>query len=105
MRLLAFISICFLVSLSPALISCAQKQEIADTPEARTQRAQELARFEIENGVLANTLDQGASLALDYSLDALKLELGRELTAEEKLRAREILREALGDVFTPQKWE
>jgi hypothetical protein len=69
------------------------------------EKARALASFQIEKGVLASTLDQGADLALDYSLDALKLELGRELTPDEKQRARSVLREALEGIYTPERWE
>jgi hypothetical protein len=85
--------------------ACAGGGQIANTPEMREQVARKIVRLEIESGGLDQRLDQGADLAQAYSLDTLRLELGRELTDQELERVRQIMRSVLGEFLTPELWE
>jgi len=85
--------------------ACAGAAPIADSPEAREEKARAIVRLEIENGGLDERLDRGAELARAYSLDALKLELGRELTVDEQQAVLEIMRSVLGEYLTAEAWE
>lgn len=74
-----------------------------DTPELRLEKAQALARLEVEGGGLEETLDLGASLAAESTADALVLELGREPTAEEQAAVKRVMRSSLAEVLTAEK--
>jgi len=74
----------------PARVSEDQRPELAGT----------LAQVFVDAGSHEQMLDEGADLALDYSIDALKLELGRELTEDEAARVRQILHDVLGEFVT-----
>jgi len=39
-----------------------------------------------------------------YSLETLKIELGRELSDEERATVRRIMRDALAEIITPESW-
>ena len=90
--------------LAPA-IGCAATVGTADSPETRAEIAGELARLSVETGTLERALDSGADLAWGASAETLQLELGRQLTAQEEGRVRDILRVALREFLTPQLWE
>jgi len=85
--------------------NCGDAGQIEDSPEARTELAHKIVKLEIENGDLDQRLDQGADLAQAYSLDTLRLELGRELTDQELDRVREVMRSVLGEFLTDEVWE
>jgi hypothetical protein len=85
--------------------SCGDAAHIEDSPEARIEMARKVVKLEIENGDLDQRLDRGADLAQAYSLDTLRLELGRELTDQELDRVREIMRSVLGEFLTAEAWE
>lgn len=92
-----------LVSLA-VIGACGGTAQIEDTPETRAQMAQRIVKLEIESGDLDQRLDRGADLGQAYSLDALRLELGRELTAQELDRVREVMRSVLGEFLTEEIW-
>lgn len=79
-------------------------QHVADSPEARQAEAQTFARLSIEGGSLNRALEKAAALGEAYSLDTLKIEVGRELTDAEREAVREIMRNALGEILTPEIW-
>jgi hypothetical protein len=85
--------------------ACGGAGQIEDTPEMRAEIAREIVRLEIEAGDLDQRLDRGADLAQAYSLDTIRLELGRELTDRELERVREIMRSVLGEFLTAELWE
>jgi len=89
--------------LSAALLlgACAQP---ADTPEARLEKAREVAQLEVDGGALADALNLGADIAWTASADALAMELGRPVTEEEEGRVRGIFRDALAEFLTPEAW-
>ncbi len=87
------------------MIACAAPVP-PDTPELRIEKAGELAALELnDGGGYEETLDLGASFAGDATSDALVLELGRELTDEEELQVRAVMRNALAEVLTPEEWQ
>jgi hypothetical protein len=67
--------------------------------------AEEMARLSIDGGSLSRALDLGAAAALDSSVEALELKLGRGLSEGEAQQVREILRSALAEIVTPDSWE
>ena len=77
----------------------------ADTPEARQELAQKIARMEAASGALDQTLDLGAALAFDSTRDTLVFELGREVTEEDAARVTAIMRSALAEVLTIEHFE
>lgn len=77
---------------------------VADSPEARQTEAKTFARLSIEGGSLSEALEKGAELGEAYSLETLKVELGRELSDAERETVRGIMRDALGEVLTPELW-
>lgn len=85
--------------------ACGGAGQVEDTPETRIQMARTIVKLEIESGDLDQRLDRGADLAQAYSLDTLRLELGRELTDQELDRVREIMRSVLGEFLTAEIWE
>jgi len=85
--------------------ACGGAGQIEDTPEMRNEIARKIVKLEIESGDLDQRLDQGADLAQAYSLDTLRLELGRELTDQELTRVREVMRSVLGEYLTEEGWE
>jgi hypothetical protein len=76
-----------------------------DTPELRQEKAVDVARLEVEKGGLDEALDTGADFALATSLDTLAAQLGREPTDAEANRVRAILRSALAEVLTAERWQ
>jgi hypothetical protein len=77
-----------------------------DTPELRLEKARALAALEADDGAgYEKTLNLGASLAKDSSLDELVLELGRELTDGEVLDVEGVMRDALAGVLTTEEWQ
>lgn len=76
-----------------------------DTPELRLEKAQALARLEVEGGGLEETLDLGASLAAESTADALVLELGREPTADERAAVERVMRASLAEILTAEALE
>jgi hypothetical protein len=85
--------------------ACAPSADLPDTPELRLEKAGVLARMEREGGAYDETLDLGASLALESTSDALTLELERELTAAERERVETIMRSVLAEFLTADVWE
>lgn len=86
-------------------VACAP-QQLPDTPELRMEKAQALAALEVgDGGGYEETLDLGAALARDSVLDALVLELGRELTHEEGYEVQAVMRNSLAEVLTPEEWQ
>jgi hypothetical protein len=84
--------------------ACAQPAP-PDTPELRMEKARAVAGLEADDGAgYGRTLDLGASLATDSTLDELVLELGRELTADEELEVESVMRDALAGVLTQEEW-
>jgi hypothetical protein len=78
--------------------------QVADSPEARQAEAEAFAQLSIEGGSLERALDDGAQLGEAYSLETLKIELGRELTQAERETVRGIMHEALAGILTPEVW-
>ena len=92
------------ITLGLALVAgcSSESQAPADTQEARAELAGSIAALEIAGGSYEQTLDLGADLALDSSADALSDQIGRELTDEERLRVRQVMREALADILSQE---
>lgn len=88
-----------LVLLAGLALACGMPQ-VADSPEARAELADELADLSIELGAYENALNEGAALATESSLDTLKLELGRELTDAEIATVHTIMKDSLAEYFT-----
>lgn len=87
------------------VIGCAP-QAPPDTPELRLEKAGVLASLEVgDGGGYEETLDLGAALARDSVVDALVLELGRQLTNEEGHEVQAVMRNALASVLTPEEWK
>ena len=84
--------------------ACGGAAQVEDTPEMRAKMAQRIVKLEIESGDLDQRLDQGADLGQAYSLDALRLELGRELTDQELDQVRDVMRSVLGEFLTEEIW-
>ena len=78
--------------------------DVADSPEARQDEAETFARLSIEGGSLNKAIEKGAELGEAYSLQTLKVELGRELSDAERDTVRGIMRDALGEILTPELW-
>lgn len=93
------------LALTGLLVACGGMQQSADTPENRQAAAGRLAAMFMESGSWDRALDEGADLGRDSTVDSLKLDLGRELTEEERARVREIIREALGKTVTAEMWQ
>jgi hypothetical protein len=85
--------------------ACAGAGAIEDSPEARQQWAGKIVKLELESGDLDQRLDRGAELARAYSLDTLRLELGRELTDDELDRVLGAMRSVLEEFLTPEVWQ
>lgn len=98
------------MSLAPLLLLVAacggshSHPHVADSPEARQTEAETFARLSIEGGSLRRALEKGAELGEAYSLDTLKVELGRDLTSAERETVRKIMSDALGEILTPEVW-
>lgn len=84
--------------------ACGGPASLPDTPDLRLEKARELVRMEIEGGALDETLDLGADLAFAASVDALEAELDRELTTDEEVRVRRVMRDALAEIVTEPAW-
>jgi hypothetical protein len=94
-----------LVSIGLGLMFGCDQSQIEDNPEVRKEIASEIARLEIESGTYDEMLDDGAQVALDASLDRLKLDMKRELTPGEEKKVHEIYRQALQETLTREEWE
>jgi hypothetical protein len=69
------------------------------------EKAMALAAMAIgEGGAYDETLDLGASLAKDATVDALVLELGRELNEEEIVDVQSVMRDALAQIVSADAW-
>ena len=77
---------------------------VADSPEARQAEAETFARLSIEGGSLSRALEEGAALGEAYSLETLKIELGRDLSDADRETVRGIMSDALGEILTPELW-
>lgn len=98
-------SIAVIALLTALLAGCAQPGAAPDSPERRAELAGQLAQLAVELGGLDHKIDNGADLAWEASADTLTLELGRELTEEEQLEVRGILRDTLAEFLTPELWQ
>ena len=87
-----------------AILLAACTQQVADTPEARLEKARDVAQIEVDGGALADALNLGADIAFAASADALEMELGRAATEEEQDRVRGVFRDALAQFLTPEAW-
>jgi hypothetical protein len=96
------LSVLILIALA---VACSGAEYVADSPEARVEIASTLARLSIETGSLDQTLNSGADLAFDYTEEALKVEIGRELTDDEKAQVRAIIYRVLGEFLTGELWQ
>ena len=76
-----------------------------DTAESRAAGARAVARIALEGGALDDTLDLGASLALEQASSELAIEIGRDLTAEEEVRVEAVIRSALAEIVTRERFE
>lgn len=92
------------IALALLLTGCAG-QAPADTPEARAEMARIMAGLEIDQGALDQTLNLGASLAYEQSAATLALELRRELTEQEREEVEAVLRDALAEILTRERYE
>jgi hypothetical protein len=87
------------------VVGCAP-EAMPDTPELRLEKARALAALEAgDGGGYEETLDLGASLATDSTVDALVLELERELTDEEEAEVRGVMRDALAEALPAEEWQ
>jgi hypothetical protein len=86
------------------IVACAGAGPIVDSPEAREEHARAIVRLQLDTGELEQKLDNGAELASANSLDAIELELGRDLNAQEQERVFGIMRGVLGEFFTEEIW-
>ncbi len=77
----------------------------ADSPEVRLELAQQIAQLESAGGALEQTLNLGTALALEPSLVSLGEDLGRETTAEDEAAVEKLLRAALAEVLTAERFE
>ena len=91
--------------LAAALAGACAAPAPPDTPELRREKALEVARLEVQKGGLDEALDSGADFALAASLSTLAAQLGREPTDSEADRVRAILRSALAEVLTAERWQ
>ena len=62
------------------------------------------AQLEAKHGALDLALDEGADTALFGSIDALEYDLGRWISDEQKEMVRNIYRDALSTILTPDVW-
>lgn len=95
------------LTLALALVTAcggSHSHHVADSPEARQAEGETFARLSIEGGSLRQALEKGAELGEAYSLETLKIELGRELSDAEREAVRKIMSEALGEILTPEIW-
>jgi len=104
MKSLPAYSLGLAASLALLVTACAG-QAPADTPEARAEQARIVVGLEISGGVLDETLDLGADLAYEQSAQTLALELRRELTEQERERVQAVLRSALAEILTRERFE
>ena len=84
--------------------ACYGSHDVADSPEARQEEARTFARLSMQGGSLDDVLDKGAEVGAAYSLQTMQVELGRELSDEERARVRGIMRDALAEFITPEAW-
>jgi hypothetical protein len=82
----------------------AHTHPLAGSPQGRPTQANTIAHHALEGGSLSEALEKGAALGEAYSLETLKVELGRELSDAERETVRGIMRDALGEVLTPELW-
>lgn len=92
------------VFLAAFSVACAQPAPVADSPEARLDQARAITELQLAAGEYEAMLDKGAALATSASVDALTLELGRELSGDELDEVRAVMRAALSEVLTVQVW-
>lgn len=87
------------------VVACAP-QPTPDTPELRLEKARALAALQVGEGggSYEETLDRGAALALEATTDALTIELGRELSDQEALEVEAVMRGAIAEALTPERW-
>jgi hypothetical protein len=93
------------LALPVLFLSCAVPPEAPDTPEARSEAATTLARVLVAGGSWDNALSDGAEVAQGYTVQAIEVELERELTEEERARVQEILRSVIAEFVTADVWE
>jgi hypothetical protein len=84
---------------------CAAQPGSSGSSRTAEEAAAELARESVELGGLDRMLDTGAELGWAASLDAFKLELGREPTDDEQERGRATMRAVLAEFLTADLWE
>ena len=99
--MIASTSVILVLALSAA---CSGSHHVADSPEARQEEARTFARLSIEGGSLNKALEKGAALGEAYSLETLNVELGRDLSDEERATVRRIMRDSLSEILTPEIW-
>jgi len=94
------------VGMGVAMVVACAPQAPPDTPELRMEKARALAALQVGKGggSYEETLDRGAALALEATTDALTIELGRELSDEEALQVKAVMRGAIAEVLTPERW-
>jgi len=88
-----------------AVTSCAPSTDLPDTPELRLEKAMEIVQLERRAGAYEKTLDRGASYALQAAAGPLTLQLERELSADERERAKTVMRRVLAEFLAVDAWE
>lgn len=76
----------------------------ASENEAALGVARQAANLELQAGALDMALEEGAETALIGSQTALESALGRNLTAEETAKVKNVFRQALSQLLSPHTW-
>lgn len=84
---------------------CAGGQGSAPASASAEEAAQRVAGLAVQMGSHERALERGSRLAWESSVDAMTLQLGRELTAEEQDRVKAIFKTTLGEFLTAELWQ
>jgi hypothetical protein len=84
---------------------CTAQQGSATASASAEEAAEKIATLAVELGAYDLALDSGSALAWEASADALTLELGRELTEDERATVKRIFNTVLGEFLTADLWK
>ena len=84
---------------------CTAQQDGAGASASAEEAAQKVADLAVELGAYERALDNGSELAWESSVEALTLQLGRELTPDEQAKVKEIFSTVLGEFLTASLWK